>query len=566
MDAGVLQQAVLPHDANQHRAMLLAKGEKVIPTLTADLPIARSGAVSLVVPTFFNRSLKNGSLGHLLAGIERSRAVEEVVLVVADGAEDAEASPAPLPGGKRLVFAACEPNRRSRSRNVGAEAASRDILLFLDDDMLPRDWRGIDVVVSAMIGGGFDCALFPRRNYARFPLLYRGDDLGRFIARWRAGEVGLDDPAFIDPVHQGSPYKMMTFCFPGCFTLIRREAYRRIGGFPSDYEGWGFEDAVFAMRAVTSLKVLNLFRKGEPLLHIDHPVSPYKTEEYQANLRRFNASYNPLDMDWLCRRIFSGEDFSGQRGDGPDASAYFEPLERVAEACHLPLVMDEVARNYRAVVQKRLELGCDPVPDTILLHGSRGNGTSAAGSDFDLLLLYRGGAFPEYFVCRREGAPRVEIEFSDFGRLEDIATRPVFHPLFGPFELAKVAQGLLLWGDADLWDGWSDWLLRTALQHGRIPWLLYAMSLRLQPEKVGALGERFLGALRVLLERVDAARYGEDLARLADARPGPLGAHVRAALDAEIPGWRADVAEGRRAFAFQVPELWTALRWVLEGA
>jgi glycosyltransferase involved in cell wall biosynthesis len=564
MDAGVLRQQVFPHEATQHPALVVANGARIVPTLTTDSPVEKTEAVSLIIPTYFNRSLKRRALRHQLAGIERSRVIEEVVLVVASGTDDGEASLAAPLTGKRLIFANCEPNRRSRSRNAGVAAATRDILLFLDDDMLLQDWRVIDVFVSVMLSGRFDCALFPRRNYAKFPLLYRDADLDRFIRRWRSEGDRLDDPDFIDPICHGAPYKTMTFCFPGCFMLIRREAYERIGGFPPEYEGWGFEDAAVAMRAVRSLKVLNLFRKSHPLLHIDHPVSPYKTEEYRTNLRRFNASHGALDMDWLCRRIFSGDDFSGQENGSLDVSAYYEPLKGIADVYHLPSVEHELAKSYRMIIQNRLEMGCDPMPVHVILHGSRGKGTSTAGSDYDLLVLYRNGAAPEYFIGQAEGSPRLEIEFSDFGKFEAIATAPVYHSLFGPLELAKIAQGIRLWGDADIWDRWSGWLLRTALQVGRTYWLLYALGTGLSPEKVGVLRERFIKALGVVLERADPDRAGEVLGILAEGRLEPLAAYVRQSLNVEMPGWREETLEGKRIFALQVPEVWAALRFILE--
>jgi glycosyltransferase involved in cell wall biosynthesis len=565
MDAGVLSQQVLPHDATHHRALVLERGERIVPTLRSDLPAERLEPVSLIIPTFFNRSLKSRALRHLLAGIERSRAIEEVVLVTAGSSDGEETSLSTGPAGKRLIVVDGQPNRRGPSRNLGAAAASNDLLLFLDDDMLLRDWRAVDVLVSAMLDSRADSALFPRRHYARFPLLYRPAELERFVARWRSEADALEDPDLIDPIRHGSPYRTMTFCFPGCFMLIARAAYERIGGFPSEYEGWGFEDAVVALRAVGSLRVLNLFRRGEPLLHIDHPVSPYKTEEYRANLQKFSASQSPMALDWLCRRIFKGADFPAEGSRGPVVSEYLEPLTAIAESYRIPLVADEVASNYRAILRNRLELGCDSIPAHIVLHGSRGNGTSCAGSDYDLLFLYRDGPAPEYFVCQADGSPPVEIEFSDVGKFETFATRPACYPLFGPLELAKIAQGLLLWGDAETWDRWSDWLLRTALRLGRTCWLLQALGMGLRPEKVGVLRDRFIRALGILLRRVDADPAGEARAILAEGRLEPLAAHLRRALDAEIPGWREETAVGRRVFAFQGPEVWAALRSIREG-
>jgi hypothetical protein len=133
-------------------------------------------------------------------------------------------------------------------------------------------------------------------------------------------------------------------------------------------------------------------------------------------------------------------------------------------------------------------------------------------------------------------------------------------------ELSKLAKGVVLWGDAGVWRAWADGLVETALRLGRVYWLLLALGMALRPEKAGPGLDLFVAAVRSLIRRVDADAYREDLARLDPPRPAELGPHVLAALDRELPGWRDDVASGRRVFAHQVPEVWMALRWVMEGA
>src|SRR5262249_19118247 len=260
------------------------------------------------------------------------------------------------------------------------------------------------------------------------------------------------------------------------------------------------------------------------------------------------------------RRIFSGEDFTDGQPRRPDLARYMEPLREIARAYSLPVLDPEVARNYRATMQNRLELGCDPIPHHIVLHGSRGNGTSSNKSDFDLLFLYRDGASVEYFVTQADGAPPVELEYSAVGRFESIATRPVDFPLFGPLELAKIAQGIMLWGDSDLWERWSAWLLESALELGRTYWLLCLLGMQVRPEKVAGLLPRFRSALAIILNRANATRYEEDLALLSREQFEPLAGHLRRLLDKEVPTWRVELAEGKRIFARQVPEVWTAFR------
>ena len=105
MDAGVLQLHVFPHDPSHQPKRLLGEGERIEPTLTSGGSRRRSAPISLIVPTFFNDSLKKRSLAHLLAGIERSRAIEEIVLVLAgDAGSEIEFG---SPGRRRQTAGSC---------------------------------------------------------------------------------------------------------------------------------------------------------------------------------------------------------------------------------------------------------------------------------------------------------------------------------------------------------------------------------------------------------------------------------------------------------------------------
>jgi predicted nucleotidyltransferase len=231
----------------------------------------------------------------------------------------------------------------------------------------------------------------------------------------------------------------------------------------------------------------------------------------------------------------------------------------------LPLGGRGLEASYLAFVERRLQSSRTASPAEVVLHGSRAEGTATTQSDFDLLVLFPGGSSCDFFVGEEAGGPRVEVEFAESGKFHQIATRPVFFAALGAVELSKLAKGVVLWGDAEAWEAWALGLLRTALKLGRVYWLLLALGMALRPDKAGVSMELFVGALRALMRRVDADAYREDLARLDPAHPGGLGPLVLAALDRELPSWREDASSGRRVFAHQVPEVWLALRWAMEG-
>src|SRR5262249_18793598 len=145
MDSRVFPRAEAPFDVFRRRPEPFVKGQRIAPSLTPAAEVGRVEAVSLIVPTFFNQRLKEGTLRRLLPGLERSSAVREIVVVAAGVRRgDAESLARPI-GGKEIRIVASEPGQRARSRNVGAASAAHDLLLFLDDDMLLADWRLVDV-------------------------------------------------------------------------------------------------------------------------------------------------------------------------------------------------------------------------------------------------------------------------------------------------------------------------------------------------------------------------------------------------------------------------------------
>ncbi|MCA9063045.1 MAG: hypothetical protein KDA96_08300 [Planctomycetaceae bacterium] len=579
--------------------MKLQDGENITPTLTTDSSVRQSASVSLIVPTFYNQPLKRGSLQYLISGIARSECVREVILVAADGNIDSLKPMQECVGKLPLKIVKCSPERRAYSRNVGAEAASYEILLFLDDDMLLQDWRIVDVILSEMLTTACDCALFPRRTYLRFPLLYENGRFDDAVSRWRRDADSLTPDELLDPVKDGSPFKTMAFCFPGCFMMITRESFDRIGRFPEGYRGWGFEDTDFAMRAVSGLEVLNLFRRVGPLTHVDHPVSPYKSEEYQRNLNQFYEVYNPLDMDWLCRQVFAGDDFRGGRRFDEIRDSYLDPIRDVTDN-YLPVTSDLVVRNYEHVLQERLKLGLAPIPEVVTLHGSRGAGTSEPDSDFDVLFLFRGSGAAEHFVCDHNGTV-VEFEHSDFTRFETFAIAPALYAMRGPLELAKLAQSRVLWGNSHTFAAWRIRVLTIATKVGLPVWCLSAIGMALEQEKSSGMLSRYLQAMRRilespvhqpsldLLERVSASEHIDSASLFGLKESEPQSIPVRtlsdqfqidagllnlpvsqdltrytlSLMDRELPEWREDMGDSKRVFVNQIPEIWRALRYLL---
>ena len=529
------------------------------PEFDADKHVRRTANISVIIPTYHNGKLKQNSLPRALEGIGRSEAVKEIIIAVGDDRGKEYKAQFAAFNGKPIRFVESKPNERALSRNLAVAKASGKFLLFLDDDMLIKDWRIADVILSRVLEGKYDAAMFPRRTYVRFPVLFDIPALDDLIHRWRTGKVG-DDPCYHDPYIEGSKFRSLVFCFPGCFMIMSKSAFKRLGGFPQQYSGWGFEDAHLAMDAVSKLKVLNLFLKAEPLLHIDHPVTPYKAEELERNFTQFRSATNSTDLEAFCARVFAGGDFSAEAVSA-DRNASLLALPSLLKRKHgIPLEVAEMRQMCHRIVEQRSAYGSESHPKQVVLHGSRANGASRRDSDYDLLVLFGGASTKEFFVSWN-GGPPVEFEFSSYEVFEHMARQPDAYGLQGLLELKKIVKSRWLWGNELEWNSWRRHIIDVACLNGRAYWLAFLLGLHLNTKDQ----HRFEHARASFDTLLSNFTLPDDVLYVQRFQRGQAARRLRTLLNARTPKWRENCATGRRIFASQPPEVWRALKWLIHS-
>jgi len=181
--------------------------------------MTRGGApsVSAVIVTWNRRDALEIVLDRL-----SELAVDEVV-VVDNGSEDGTAELARSRGGNVRVLEQGE-NLGIAGRNRGAEAASGELLLMLDDDAYPLP-GAVEALVERFeadprlgAAGGFV------RDVDAEGTVLRSTELGTFDWWLRSGRKGEAPP-------EGLP----AFFFPEGASLLRRSAYLEVGGFFEPY-------------------------------------------------------------------------------------------------------------------------------------------------------------------------------------------------------------------------------------------------------------------------------------------------------------------------------------------
>lgn len=182
-----------------------------------------------------------------------------VEIVVVEQSARPEIAPA-LPPWVRYVHAPSvppgAPYNRSLAFNVGARAASGDVLVLHDGDMLPP-------------------SCYARDLHQAFVRGYDVVNLKRFVFYLDAADTALLARCSSVPP-AARPEAILQNATGGGSLGVGREAYERIGGHDEGFVGWGGEDVEFWERART----LRLYPFAHlPLIHLWHAPQPDKTPE-----------------------------------------------------------------------------------------------------------------------------------------------------------------------------------------------------------------------------------------------------------------------------------------------
>ena len=334
-----------------------------VPALGAFVPEL---PVSVIVPYYVHAA----ELARTLAGLEVQTYPRELfeVVVVDDG------SPAPLqrpresPLDVKVVRQEDLGFGLARARNTGVRAASHDVLLFLDADMLPEaDWlaahaRWHHVVPDAVTLGlrahvsmdGVDAGMI-RNRPGTLKELFEGRRVGdvRWIDRHMSRTDDLTSKA-------DDPFRVVA----GGNLGIRRGFFDLAGGFDESFTQWGGEDTEFGYRAHARGGLLVPVRDGFAW-HQGAWEAGRAEKQRSRMLQRAKLAHLIAHPDY--RTGFMGRTFTVPQyvvtieGGGLPAEGLLEAVERVLSGpMHDLVVRLELARDHAGREWLELHLGPDP--------------------------------------------------------------------------------------------------------------------------------------------------------------------------------------------------------------
>ena len=224
------------------------------------LGVQHDPRVSIVIPTY-NRAHKLRRLLQALADVRVPSGGMEVI-VVNDGSTDYTLAVAEEAG----VGCISQPNRgRARARDLGWRVATGDVIVFLDDDVVPEP-QAIDRMVRALDhADAVGAQILPIDTHALIADYMHADSIvNHYVIGGRVLWLITAAAAF------------------------RREALERVNGFDLAYHQAG-EDVDLTLRLVEAGGVLDL--ASEAVVYHEHPS---RLRELWSTCNRYGRAYGTL--------------------------------------------------------------------------------------------------------------------------------------------------------------------------------------------------------------------------------------------------------------------------------
>jgi glycosyltransferase involved in cell wall biosynthesis len=248
-------------------------------------PGPNQAKISVIIPTYNRRDLMQKVMHSLKS--QTLQAIEFEILILDDGSNDSteDALKAfsiqnpqlniryffiPRNIGLTSYYVG---NRVGPIRNLGAQNARADHLLFLDSDIVvPEDYleNVLEIHKQADV-------VLPRRVYLNKSATDRSLESGLqygdkdiLITPWQSYLDSFYDSG--DWIGQEIPWKyFMTYCLS-----VKKTIFRQVGGFRTNFISYGYEDLDFGFRTVQLNPRLQFFRENVyHLYHFDQNSSEY---------------------------------------------------------------------------------------------------------------------------------------------------------------------------------------------------------------------------------------------------------------------------------------------------
>ncbi len=248
-----------------------------------------AGAVSLVIPQYGRSDLTIRCLESLFASTIRSEVEDLEIIVVDDASPDSSADEVDARFGPSIRLIRRSTNGGfSKACNTGAEAASGEFLLFLNNDTVTAsNWLG--PMLKAMESDPEIGIVGALLLYPDFTVQHAGFDLyGSSYLPLSPDHIYRGYPANYPGVGVSRDMEVVT----GACLLIRSDLFDQVGGFDIDYMN-SYEDVDLCLKIRTAGKRV-WFEASAILFHdesVTRAVLPDRASKDFANGLKFNETW-----------------------------------------------------------------------------------------------------------------------------------------------------------------------------------------------------------------------------------------------------------------------------------
>lgn len=230
-------------------------------------------------------------LRNLVRGLARNRRQPRELVVAVMQDQEYELPPAGFPIRRIVLGGGGIP--LARARNMAADAAQGDLLVFLDVDCIPDSECLADYAAAAELENG---VVMGEVGYLPQGSTDKGIDYERFEKQAVKHSERAGPPS--EAIEKCDDYR----CFWSLNFALTMSLFERLGGFDDRYDGYGGEDTDFG-RTVVSKGHSLWWARGAKAYHQYHPhhMPPvHHIDSVLRNSARFEAKWNEPTMEhWL---------------------------------------------------------------------------------------------------------------------------------------------------------------------------------------------------------------------------------------------------------------------------
>jgi glycosyltransferase involved in cell wall biosynthesis len=263
--------------------------------------------ISIIIPTYNSKSEKKNCIEiALMALLNQTLKDFEVIVVDNATSDDTLTSLSPLFDlfskqgiGVNVVRCGMRGNK-CLARNMGAEAAKGEILVFMDDDtVLTTD----DAL--GFISNNLQCDQFACGAKRHWTILYWDEQKALTESRANGFDYLKSLAHLPRGIKRGSGMRdLMEFTWIACFGAIYKGDFEKIGGFDINYSGWGRHDMDLMLRLlVRNFRFVNLFDEVS-VIHLNHKVIHQDIQKKHQNISYYLEKEKKLGFVFKPNHLF----------------------------------------------------------------------------------------------------------------------------------------------------------------------------------------------------------------------------------------------------------------------